>query len=83
MARNRRGTHLDRATADSARMGRVPCIRDQRVSVAMVFGQLAAGMSREEILEEYPYLEAEDITAALEYGTARVNESEAPVARTT
>jgi len=73
--------HLDRITVDPNRMGGVPCIRDLRVTVAMVLGQLAAGLSREDLLDEYPYLEPDDITAALEYGAARVNEREVPIAR--
>ena len=73
--------HLDRITVDPNRMGGVPCIRDLRVTVSMVLGQLAAGRTRDELLEDYPYLEAEDVTAALEYGAARVNEREVPVAR--
>lgn len=73
--------HLDRITVEPNRMGGVPCIRDLRVTVSMVLGQLAAGRSREELLADHPYLEEEDITAALEYGAARVNEREVPVAR--
>ena len=42
----------------------------------MVLGQLAAGRTRDELLEDYPYLEPEDVTAAVEYGAARVNERE-------
>ena len=48
--------HLDRITVDPNRMGGVPCIRDLRVTVAIVLGQLAAGLSREDLLDEYPYL---------------------------
>ena len=54
--------HLERITVDPERMGGLPCIRDLRVTVAMVLGQLAAGRSRDEILADYPYLEADDIT---------------------
>jgi len=63
-------------------MGGLPCIRGLRVTVSMILGQLAAGQSREQILTEYPYLAAEDISAALAYGAARVNERDLPVART-
>ena len=73
--------HLDRITVDPNRMGGVPCIRDLRVTVSMVLGQLAAGRTRDELLEDYPYLEPEDVAAALVYGAARVNEREVPVAR--
>jgi uncharacterized protein (DUF433 family) len=72
---------LERITVDPHRMGGVPCIRDLRVTVSMVLGQLAAGRTREELLADYPYLEPDDITAALEFAAARVNEREVPVAR--
>jgi len=62
-------------------MGRVPCIRDLRVPVSMVLGQLASGTSIEELLGVYPYLERDDVLAALEYAAAVVNEREVPVAR--
>jgi uncharacterized protein (DUF433 family) len=73
--------HVDRITVDPDRMGGLPCIRDLRVTVAMVLGQLAAGRTRQQVLDDYPYLEPEDITAALEYATARVNERDVPLAR--
>jgi uncharacterized protein (DUF433 family) len=49
------------------------------VTVGMVVGLLAAGHSREEILEAYPYLEAEDIDQALTYAAWRVDEREVPL----
>jgi uncharacterized protein (DUF433 family) len=49
-----------------------------RVRVKDILQLLAAGASREEILEDYPYLEAEDITAALEYAAVQ---SDHPVLR--
>ena len=48
-------------------MGGKPCIRGMRVTVGTVVGLVAAGCSPEEILTAYPYLEAEDIPAALAY----------------
>lgn len=48
----------------------------------MVLGQLATGRTTEQVLEDYPYLEREDVLAALEYTAARVNEREVPVSRT-
>lgn len=72
---------FDRITVDPARMGGVPCIRDTRVTVSMVLGQLAAGRTTEELLEDYPYLEGEDVRAALEYAAAVVNEREVPAAK--
>lgn len=44
-----------------------------RVTVSGVVGQLAAGMSIEELLREFPYLEREDVYAALEYAAAAVS----------
>lgn len=72
---------FDRVTADPARMGGLPTIRDTRVTVSMVLGQLAAGRSVDEVLADYPYLEREDMLAALEYAAAAVNQREVPVAR--
>ena len=46
-----------------------PCIRGMRVTVGMIIGLLASKRSREEILRAYPYLEDEDIDAALAYET--------------
>ncbi|MGQ0434857.1 MAG: DUF433 domain-containing protein [Microthrixaceae bacterium] len=73
---------FERITVDPERMGGVPCIRDLRVTVGMVLGQLATGRTTEQVLEDYPYLEREDVLAALEYAAARVNEREVPVSRT-
>jgi uncharacterized protein (DUF433 family) len=57
----------DRITVDPARCGGRPCIRDLRVRVTDVLDLLAAGASREEILTDCPYLEDEDITAAVRF----------------
>ena len=46
-----------------------------------MLGQLAAGRTIEQVLEDYPYLERADILAALEFAASVVNEREAPVAR--
>jgi uncharacterized protein (DUF433 family) len=58
---------LHRITITPGQAGGRPCIRGLRVRVKDILDLLAAGSSREEILAEYPYLEAEDITAALEF----------------
>ena len=70
---------LARITLDPAVMGGKPCIRGQRVTVGTVVGLLAAGRSRENILEAYPYLESEDIDEALAYAAWRVEEREVPL----
>jgi uncharacterized protein (DUF433 family) len=72
---------FERITADPARMGGLPTIRDTRVTASMVLGQLAAGQTIDDVLADYPYLEREDVLAALEYAAAAVNEREVPVAR--
>jgi uncharacterized protein (DUF433 family) len=56
-----------RITRDPAVMAGKPCIRGMRVTVAMVVSQIAEGATIETILEEFPYLEREDITQALRY----------------
>ena len=72
---------IERVTVDPAQMGGVPCIRGLRVTVSMLLGQLAAGRTVEQVLEDFRYLEREDVTAALEYAAAIVNEREIPLAR--
>jgi len=60
-------SELRRITIDPAQCGGRPCVRSLRIRVKDVLDLLAAGASREEILKDYPLLEAGDITAALEY----------------
>lgn len=56
---------LDRITYDSEVMGGKACIRGMRIAVSVVLKLLAGGMTREEILRDYPYLESEDIDQCL------------------
>jgi uncharacterized protein (DUF433 family) len=60
-------TQLDRISVDPEVYGGRPCIRGMRLRVSDVLQMLAAGLPRDEILADYPYLEDADITAALEY----------------
>ncbi len=69
---------FERITHNPAVMGGKACIRGMRVTAGMVLGLLASGYSRARILEAYPYLEAEDIDAALKYAAWRLQEQEAP-----
>ena len=71
----------ERITVDPQRMTGLPTIRDTRVTVSAVLGQLAAGRSFDDVLADYPYLEREDILAALEFAAAAVQERELPLAR--
>jgi len=52
-------------------MGGRPCIRGMRVTVGMVLGLLGSGHTRERVLKAYPYLEQEDLDAALRYAAGR------------
>lgn len=58
---------IDRITIDHRVFGRKPCIRGLLFPVSKVLDLIAAGMSNEEILKDYPYLDAEDIPQALKY----------------
>jgi uncharacterized protein (DUF433 family) len=62
-------------------MGGKPCIRGMRISVGTVVGLVPAGRTRDEILHEYPYLEAEDIAEVLSYATWRAQEVEVELDR--
>jgi len=68
-----------RITADPARMGGVPCIRNLRIPVATVVEMVADGMSTAEILKAYPDLEAEDVREALRFAAEAVREREIPL----
>jgi len=70
---------LDRITHDPGVMGGRPCLRGMRVTVGTIVGLLAAGRSEDEILTAYPYLEREDIQAALSYAAWRAEEIELPI----
>jgi uncharacterized protein (DUF433 family) len=71
--------HIERITSDPAVMGGKPCIRGLRVTVGTILGLLATGTSRERILQAYPYLESEDIDAALAYAAWRLEERDEPL----
>ena len=58
---------FDRITFDMNMMGGRACIRGMRITVSILVGQIANGAAVEEILEDYPELEPEDIKQALEY----------------
>src|SRR5205807_8826869 len=75
-------TRMERITIDPNRMRGLPCIRDTRVTVGAVLGQLAAGQPIEEVLADYPYLEFADILAALAFAAEAMQERELPLAQT-
>lgn len=72
---------LARITRDPTVMGGKPCIRGMRVTVGTVVGLVAAGHSTTDILREYPYLQAEDVSEALSYAAWRAEEVEVPLSR--
>ncbi|MEM7766753.1 MAG: DUF433 domain-containing protein [Pseudomonadota bacterium] len=59
---------LARITIEPNKMGGRPCIRRMRIRVKDILDMLAAGATRQDILQSYPDLENEDISAALAYG---------------
>ena len=63
---------LDRITIDPDQCGGRPCIRGLRVRVIDVLEPLAEGETPEQILADYPYLERDDIRAALAYAARRL-----------
>jgi uncharacterized protein (DUF433 family) len=71
-------SELHRITLDPNQCGGRPCLRGLRIRVKDVLDLLAAGAGRDEILQDYPLLEAADITAALEYAA---RQSDHPVLR--
>ena len=64
---------LTRITRDPNRMHGRPSIRDLRITVADILGLLSAGQSREMILQDYPYLESEDIDAVLAFAARQAD----------
>lgn len=64
---------LDRITVEAGKCGGRPCIRGYRLRVTDVLALIAAGASNEEILEDYPFLELDDIVAALTYAAQQTD----------
>ena len=62
-----------RITIDPNICGGKPCIRGMRIRVSDILSMLAAGASQDEILEDYPYLEAADIAAALDFAARQTD----------
>ena len=60
-------TEFARITRNPAVMGGKPCIRGMRVTVGMIVGQIGAGLSIDDVLKDYPYIEREDVLEAIRY----------------
>lgn len=73
---------FDRITRDPGVMGGKACIRGMRVTVGMIVGQIGAGISIDELLADYPYLDREDILQALTYAAWRTEDREVDLAAT-
>jgi len=56
-----------RITSDPKQCGGRPCIRGMRIRVVDIIDLLAAGLTQDQVLDELPDLEMEDIEAALKY----------------
>lgn len=69
---------FDRITFDPRVMGGRACIRGLRVTVSLILNLTANGMTPEEIVEAYPYLEAEDVPQALRYAAWLAEEQVIP-----
>ncbi|MEI6715584.1 MAG: DUF433 domain-containing protein [Verrucomicrobiota bacterium] len=64
---------IERITFNPSQCGGRPCIRGMRIRVKDVLDLLAAGVPESEILEDFPYLQHEDISACLEYAAAEMD----------
>jgi uncharacterized protein (DUF433 family) len=72
---------FNRITQQPDVMGGKACVRGMRVTVGMILGQIGSGVSIENILADYPYLEREDIMQALRYAAWRAEEREIELAQ--
>ncbi|MFL5072926.1 MAG: DUF433 domain-containing protein [Xanthobacteraceae bacterium] len=71
-----------RITQNPTIMGGKPCIRGLRVTVGMIVAQIGAGITVDELLADYPYLEREDVLEALRYAAWRAQEREIALTET-
>lgn len=64
---------FERITLEPDKCGGRPCIRGLRVRVTDILGMLAEGVSQDEILRDFPYLEPDDIKATLAYAARQAD----------
>jgi uncharacterized protein (DUF433 family) len=69
-----------RITVNPRQMDGVPCIRGLRIPVATIIAMVADGLTKDDILGDYPDLEEDDIREALKYAAEAVRERELPLA---
>ena len=72
---------LQRISIVAGVCGGRPVVRGMRITVADILSMLAGGMSQEEILSDYPYLEAKDIQACLSYAAQSAKHEEIDIIR--
>lgn len=65
--------YADRITFNPAQCGGRPCIRGMRIRVKDVLDLLASGVPEAEILQDFPYLQSDDIRACLEYAAQEID----------
>ncbi len=70
---------FDRITFNPNLMGGKACVRGMRITVSLVVNLVANGMTAEEIIEAYPYLEPEDIRQSLQYAAWLAEEAVHPL----
>ncbi len=70
---------FDRITFDPQVMGGRACVRGLRVTVSLIVNLVANGMSAEEIIDAYPYLEPDDVRQALQYAAWLAEEAVHPL----
>lgn len=63
--------YRDIITTEPGKRGGKPCVRGMRMTVYDVLEYMASGMTKEQILEDFPYLTEEDIQACLQYAADR------------
>ena len=64
---------LSRITVEEGKCGGRPCIRGMRIRVTDILELISSGASFEEILKDYPYLEKDDILAAVKYAAVQTD----------
>lgn len=68
-------TQFNRITFDPNIMGGRACIRGMRITVSLILNLISNGMTADEIIKDYPYLEKEDIRQALQYASWLADET--------
>ena len=71
---------FDRITLSPQQMGGRACIRNMRITVGMIVGQIGSGLTIDELLADYADLEREDVLQALRYAAWLSDERDMPVA---